>query len=395
MLVCYIGHCFGQSPQTAYLVYDSTQKATIYFKFDGVSIDSGYMNNRKALQSLEEIMNDEKITTQLDSIVIRATASPEGNAQHNIKLAERRALSVKSYLLWKFPFIEAKKITANSIGEDWLGLRMMVEQDLQVPYREEVLDIISNPQFSDSQKEDEIKKLDNRKAFNYIKKYILHYLRAGSTIIVFYQREVLHDENTKEALKEEPKPEVMEVIEVIAETPSLIIDPIKVPRTTFVLKTNLLAYTLFVANNGIEIPLGDHFSLDIPIYYSPYTLIKSYKFRVLATQPELRYWFNKPMRRHFVGLNALGGWYNIAYDKYDRYQDIDGATPAWGGGISYGYSLDLDHNWGLEFTAGVGYIRFDYDKFYNIKNGAKIDSKSKPYFGPTKLGINLVYKFNK
>lgn len=392
MPIFYIGHCFGQSSQSNYLVYDSIPKATIYFKFNEAMIEREYMNNSQVLQFLDEVMIDRKITTQLDSIVICATASPEGNPQYNTKLAERRAFAVKNYFLEKFPFIAADKIVANSTGEDWLGLREMVEKNIQVPYRKELLDIISNTHFSDLQKETKIKTLGDGRVFNYLTKNMLRYLRTGSTVVIFYRREPLLEEPVD---REQPQPEVVEVIETVAPEPIPITEPVKIQRTVLALKTNLVAYSLFVANIGVEIPLGNHLSFDFPVYYSPYTLIESYKFRVLMTQPELKYWFDKPIKGHFVGLHALGGWYNIAYDKQDRYQDRDGSMPAWGGGVSYGYSLDWGRNWGIEFMAGVGYIRLDYDIFYNIKNGAKFDTQSKSYFGPTKLGINLVYKFNK
>ena len=35
-----------------------------------------------------------------------------------------------------------------------------------------------------------------------------------------------------------------------------------------------------------------------------------------------------------------------------------------------------------------------YDTYYNIPNGARLDSRSRDYWGITRLGINLVYNFN-
>lgn len=159
-------------------------------------------------------------------------------------------------------------------------------------------------------------------------------------------------------------------------------------------KSNLAAYVPVVPNIGIEVPFLKKFSFDIPVYYSPFTIAKNYNFRILAVQPELKYWFNNSMNGHYVGVHGMTGIFNVAVDGEDRYQSTDGDVPSWGVGIGYGYSLKLTENWALEFAVGVGYMSLDYDIFRNVDNGVLYDNKKISYWGPTKIGINIVYKFN-
>ena len=76
----------------------------------------------------------------------------------------------------------------------------------------------------------------------------------------------------------------------------------------------------------------------------------------------------------------------------DRYQDAD--RPLLGAGVSYGYLLPLGGHWAGEFTLGAGYANMKYDTYYNIDNGARIDTRTKNYWGITRMGFSIVYRFN-
>ena len=64
-----------------------------------------------------------------------------------------------------------------------------------------------------------------------------------------------------------------------------------------------------------------------------------------------------------------------------------------GVGVSYGYSWLLGKHWNLEATLGVGYLYLESDKYPCANCGTKIETVKKHYFGPTQLGINLIYQF--
>ena len=83
-------------------------------------------------------------------------------------------------------------------------------------------------------------------------------------------------------------------------------------------------------------------------------------------------------------------WFNVKWND-DRYQDTD--RPLLGAGISYGYKLPLSKHWGAEFNLGVGYANMKYDTYYNVNNGAQLDTRVRHYWGITRVGASLVYRF--
>ena len=167
----------------------------------------------------------------------------------------------------------------------------------------------------------------------------------------------------------------------------------KIPSLQWAVKTNVAYLAATVANIGVEVGFGKHFSIDIPFIYSPYTVARDYRLRFLAVQPEFRYWLQMPLHGHFFGAHFNIGAFNIAVDNKTRYQSEDGF---YGVGISYGYMLPFARHWAAQFSIGAGYVHTKYDAFYNIPNGACF-KKNSPYnyWGITKLGIELVYTFGK
>ena len=165
------------------------------------------------------------------------------------------------------------------------------------------------------------------------------------------------------------------------------------PSYRWAIKTNVAYLAATVANLGVEYSFGDHYSVDLPVIYSPYTVARKYRLRFLAIQPEFRYWLKTPMQGHFFGVHLNIGAFNIAVNKEKRYQSPDGF---YGAGLSYGYALPFARHWAAEFTLGAGYVHTKYDTYYNIPNGARFEKgQSYNYWGLTKVGINLVYRFGK
>lgn len=48
-------------------------------------------------------------------------------------------------------------------------------------------------------------------------------------------------------------------------------------------------------------------------------------------------------------------------------------------------------HWNIEFAAGIGYVRFEYDKAPFPAGREVAGSYRNDYFGPTKLGISIMY----
>lgn len=114
--------------------------------------------------------------------------------------------------------------------------------------------------------------------------------------------------------------------------------------------------------------------------------------RIVLFQPELRYWFSKPGRGHFLGPHIHIARYNLKWKEY-RYQDT--GYPLWGVGFSYGYTVSLTALWGVEFNLGMGYANSRYKTFLNMPNGALCTIRPLRYWGVTNLGLSFIYKLSK
>ena len=156
-------------------------------------------------------------------------------------------------------------------------------------------------------------------------------------------------------------------------------------------KTNLAAWAGTIMNVAADVEVGRHWSVELPVLWCPWYVSSEHAIKTFTLQPEARYWLAKPGKGHFFGVHAHVGWFNVRWNR-DRYQDTD--RPLLGAGISYGYLLPFNEHWAGEFTLGAGYANMRYDTFYNMDNGARIDTRTKNYWGITRVGISVVYRFN-
>ncbi|WP_234347526.1 DUF3575 domain-containing protein [Parabacteroides bouchesdurhonensis] len=156
-------------------------------------------------------------------------------------------------------------------------------------------------------------------------------------------------------------------------------------------KTNLAAWAGTIMNVAVDVQVGRHWSVELPVLWCPWYISDNHAIKTFTIQPEARYWLRRPGAGHFFGVHAHVGWFNVRWNR-DRYQDA--GRPLLGAGISYGYLLPFNEHWAGEFTLGAGYANLRYDTFYNRNNGARIDTRTKNYWGITRVGISVVYRFN-
>lgn len=166
----------------------------------------------------------------------------------------------------------------------------------------------------------------------------------------------------------------------------------KTPQGRYLgVKTNLAAWAGTILNVAADVQVSEHFSVELPVLWCPWYVGSEHAVKTFTIQPEARYWLSKPGKGHFFGVHAHVGWFNVKWNR-DRYQDTD--RPLLGAGISYGYLLPFNEHWAGEFTLGAGYANMRYDTYYNIDNGARIDTRTKNYWGITRVGLSVVYRFN-
>lgn len=166
----------------------------------------------------------------------------------------------------------------------------------------------------------------------------------------------------------------------------------------FLLKTNLLHIGLgqAISLSG-EIGTGRQTSVDLSWGWNGWNRDGSYddnkKLIHWFLRPEFRYWTCERFDGHFFGLHAFYWQYNVSGHKvpmlFKKQYQYEGN--AFGAGVSYGYHWAWSRHWGMEFNVGVGVAFMNYDKFECEKCSDKQGNFDKTYFGPTSLGIKLVY----
>ena len=160
-------------------------------------------------------------------------------------------------------------------------------------------------------------------------------------------------------------------------------------------KTNLLYWATSTPNIGMEIALGKKWSLDATFGINPWNFKDNGSLQHWMVSPELRYWFCKPFERHFLGLHAMYGNYNVGNISFiSAFETHIYEGTLYGGGLTYGYHFPLKGRWGLELNIGLGFLRLQHDKYKCKDCNEKLGRFKENYLGPTKAGISLIYVIN-
>lgn len=165
-------------------------------------------------------------------------------------------------------------------------------------------------------------------------------------------------------------------------------------------KTNLIYDATMSINLGMEFGLSKRWTLDLSGSYNPWTLSGGRKWKHWMVQPEVRFWTKERQEGHFLGVHGIGGVYNLnkmrfPFDAYPQTGDYRFEGWGVGAGLSYGYRWNFSQRWAMEGEVGVGYVYARYDKYRCTNCGERLASGTHHYVGPTKVSLNLIYRFGK
>ncbi|MDR1980068.1 MAG: DUF3575 domain-containing protein [Tannerellaceae bacterium] len=158
-------------------------------------------------------------------------------------------------------------------------------------------------------------------------------------------------------------------------------------------KSNLAYDATAAINVGVEFAVSGKLSIDLSGNYNGWDVVEKKSWQHLMIQPEVRYWTRETYNGHFFGVHGIYTNYSIArmdlpIFAMKRTYNYDGK--AIGGGISYGYHLYVTPRLNVEFTAGIGFLNLEYDK--TPYTDTVVEGRyMKGYFGPTKIGLSVVY----
>ena len=179
LMVSTVGHAQHASRST---------EVTVFFRVNSTVIDLGYFGNAEALLKLDKAIDIFRMN--IDSVSIVAYASPEGNFQYNQMLSAKRAAAMHNLLVEKYNDVDFKSIKEIVGGPDFDGLTKKIEADPNVPYREEVLEIVKNWGQNPVATFKALQALRGGKPYSYISYKYLPWLRTATTVIFHYNASV-------------------------------------------------------------------------------------------------------------------------------------------------------------------------------------------------------------
>ncbi len=171
------------------------------------------------------------------------------------------------------------------------------------------------------------------------------------------------------------------------------------------LRTNLLYDAVLIPNIGLEVALGDHWSLAADWFYNwIHSDEKHLYWQGYGGYLSLRYYFLLPNSRdntttlstaeqrltgHHVGIYGLGMTYDVEFGG----RGYQAARFGFGGGIEYGYSLPVAPSLTLDFNLGVGFQGGEYKVYQPTDDGTGhyvwLATRKRRWWGPTKAEISL------
>ncbi|MGL5681900.1 MAG: DUF3575 domain-containing protein [Marinifilaceae bacterium] len=372
---------------------DSVCNVVLYFRVNAFNIDSGYMDNSKALSEIQHIINAYNGTENVRQIKIYATSSPEGNSSYNESLASKRAQSVKDYILSHNSLIAPQQIITQYSDDTWSKLILLVKADMNIPDKVAILEIL---QHNNNKTEQQLRALNNGTTWAYLCRYILPAQRSATCTML-----IASPTNTTETEAQICTDTIKQVeIQYITECNYLC-------KPLFAVKTNLLFDALTALNVEIEVPIGARWSIAGDWIFpwwrwaSDEPTTKRSRFELLYGTLEGRYWFGQRER-----YNPLTGWYAGVYAGGGLY-DLERKRKGYQGefltaGVSGGYAHTINKSGSLrmEYGLSLGYMRTHY-RHYEAEYGAdelwhaiRQNDGHYTWVGPTKLKVSLVWMLN-
>lgn len=170
---------------------DRGNSKAIYFHQGKYNIDfylaDNYRTLNDILESLRTLQSSQDI--RISHVVIAGFASPEGDLEFNNRLAYNRANAVMWYIYERIDLGEAQVMIYNG-GEDWYGLREMVERS-DLYEKHQILHIIDNYPIENSSyqpsRKRELQRLNGGKTYQHLYRYFYPQLRNAAYIKVYYE----------------------------------------------------------------------------------------------------------------------------------------------------------------------------------------------------------------
>lgn len=386
-------------------------------------------NNEKLVHCLDILNPDNVKQENIKNILLIGNASPDGTEVANRKLTQRRIRNVESYLKENLNHSTYKYIYQPN-GIDWIGIKSMVESDPNVPYRNEVIDILTNTPVLVYRNHEIVDGRNSRLGYlqkgipyRYLMENIFPSLRNVQIIIEYqnrpdgnsaqsslasgsenrstYSDSTTDNSSNTDRIQDYPGDIYSNGISMMQSTsinPIMNISDVCCispmnhynPKYVMAIKTNLAYDVLLMPSLEMEFRLNRKWTLNLEgevAWWSDKPIHRYYQ--IASIGPEVRYWFKEKdmWHGHYAGLFAHGGWYDLENRKMGykgEYYTI---------GLSYGYMFPLTHRLSFEAGIGIGFLFSEFEEYLPIdKCYVYQRTKQAFYVGPVKLKLGLVWK---
>lgn len=371
----------------------------VHFRFDKSQLDLSYMGNEAALDRFASALDSIGLQ-HIDSVVIVSQSSPEGVYEHNMRLSQRRAATMRRAIEERHPELEGR-LHVHPDGESWQQLREYVLNDTRIKEstRRQILRVID----ADINVHTKKWRMEQLPIYRYLRQTYYPRIRNSVFCIIYFDLPI------PMAGFDEPRYEMLL---------DPIIDPIHVPfeytlsEPMLAVHSNLL-YDLGTALNiGIQYyPHNSRWSLAANYTFPWWSNDRSHRcFQLLDGEVELRRYFVKGYAKrhtthagHYLAAYGHANLYDLSFNAHDAWQG-----EGWGAGLQYGYvwrPWRKAPQWKMEAFVRFGYYRSLYDpyhasdpfngKYYHDWEGMPEDFISRNHrlrwLGPTGAGITLSY----
>lgn len=375
----------GQSP----VAKGESIECMVYFNQNDAAFDPEYLDNGRRLMELVDRLTfvNRESSTVIQEVIVTSGASPEGPKHVNDSLAAARADAIADYLI-RNTALQPQHLSLHPAGVDWAYFAEVVRNTDNVPYRDEVMEILTSDKYGDNviARRRDILSLGGGRVYDWLYSNLFPQLRYSSVAIIYEVK----------AVEGMPLPVFATMMARAdiqgngAEGPAVASSD---PKVFMSVRTNLLYDLAMTPNIGVEFHFGKGWAAGANWEYAWWKRdASSFYWRVYGGDAYIRKYFGAKSREralsgHHIGLYAQSYTYDFELGKAGIISEL-----TYGGGIEYGYSLPVARTLNLDFTVGAGYLGGEY-KVYDPIDDHYVwrETRQRHFWGPTKAEISLVW----
>ena len=380
----------------------ASAEPAVYFKKSETGIEPEYMGNAATLDGLRSLLEEAANgdASNIEKITIVGHSSPDGPTALNKRLSAKRAKALAETIEKEYPELKGR-IKIESAGEDWDGLRELVEaaESFSDEARERLL-VIINSNDSPAKKKAALKA---QPEFDILAESILPKLRRSEYSIEYKPAEpsIVPEIEFDEEIPDEPlyAYDESEGTYIPLDTTTPTWEYRRLPL--FAASTNLLYDLAITPNFALEIPIGKEWSI-YGEYAFPWWVNQANDraWQILKWDLGVRHWFSRhsvsdPMdilNGHFAALEFSSGYYDIEPKHSGNQGEFQSFS------FQYGYAWKLAKAWRLDAHIGAGWLGTHYRHYEGDATDAHLVYQYNgrtQWFGPTDAGVSVKYIFTR